>query len=149
MLHRKENSAGSQDAWTHIPARPVLHRCLCPHPEDGVSTPTLPGRDEETMAGSAQAHPNFQSCHHDHCFNLKAVRGRLLVGLGHGPLCTSFPTPPARRADSGWDARGRAALVTLLMMDVSSPARQEGGLAGHVPGALLRSCYWALPNWAI
>lgn len=34
------------------------------------------------------------------------------------------------------------------MMDVSSPAR-HGGLAGHVPEALLRSCFWALPNGAI
>lgn len=101
------------------------------------------------MDGSGRAHPNFWSCHHYHCFNLKAVKGRLLVGLGHGPLCTSFPTPPARRADSGRDAWGRTALVTLLMMDVSSPAGQEGGLAGHVPEALLRSCYWALPTRAI
>lgn len=73
---------------------------------------------------------------------------RLLVGSGHGPLCTSLPAPPARRAD--WVGRtSGSALLTLPMMDVSSLARQEGSLAGHVPEALLRSCLWALSNRAI
>lgn len=74
---------------------------------------------------------------------------RLLVGSGHGPLCTSLPAPSYQTGRLWVGRTSGPALLTLLMMDVSSLARQEGGLAGHVPEAPLRSCLWALSNRAI
>ena len=91
-----------------------------PHPSELLELPSLP------------------------CHNLEAVgRDFWARATLHVP-----PRPSSQTGRLWVGCTGRPALVTLLMMDVSLPAREEG-LAGHVPGARLRSCSWALPSRAI
>lgn len=86
--------------------------------------------------------PNFWSCRHYYCYNLEA-EGQ---GTGHfarpfQPLLPDGQTlggtyGPSRFSDSEDDG----CVFT---------SRTTGGRAGHVPETRLRSCLWALSNWAI
>lgn len=123
----KENRAGSRDASRPTArqdrAQAPLRRLLSCREKGRVSVLPLHGPDEEVMDGGVTSRPSFWSCCHHH--RLEAVRRRFWARA-----TPHVPPQPSRRTGRLRVGRGGPSCFLIVpMMDASSPAGQEGGLA--------------------